>query len=431
MSGESSPQAVAAVSGSAITDDRGFYELPALNPGDYRLSVSAQPWYAVAARPQRPLASDAAPLDPSLDVVYPITWYPGGTNPQTAETITLKAGENRQADFQLLPIPSTHLILPARSSMGAQETSRRFINFPQVEAISPGSFGQSISMTTLPGGEIDVSGLSPGLYRVRLPETAGHSERTSVVQVTSNSARNLDINAATTGSTVTLHLDGPPEANSVQVTFIDTTNPLISFRTNGANGMFGSVGHVRSAQVQSLSRPAATMRGQARDDSSLRSTESSKTIDLIPGQYRVLLGGNPNLFLTGLAVDGKNLPERIVSVPAGDSDLTLHIAAGRASVQGVVSLEHKPLPGAMVMLVPATLDDPGSITAMRRDQSNSDGSFDILQVIPGQYILVAVDRGWDINMNDPATLRHYLLLGVPLDLKPSAEVMQNLNAQAP
>ena len=36
-----------ATRGGARTDDRGMYELANLSPGEYRLSVHAQPWYTV------------------------------------------------------------------------------------------------------------------------------------------------------------------------------------------------------------------------------------------------------------------------------------------------------------------------------------------------------------------------------------------------
>ena len=57
--------------GGTRTDDRGMYELPNLAPGEYRLSVRAQPWYAANSQGIRGNDSDAAALDPSLDFAYP------------------------------------------------------------------------------------------------------------------------------------------------------------------------------------------------------------------------------------------------------------------------------------------------------------------------------------------------------------------------
>src|SRR5258708_26303050 len=92
--------------GVARTDDRGMYELPNLSPGEYRLSVRAQPWYAANMQGSRGNDTGSAALDPSLDFAYPATWFPGVTDPALAETIALYACDNRPAEFLPVPLPS-------------------------------------------------------------------------------------------------------------------------------------------------------------------------------------------------------------------------------------------------------------------------------------------------------------------------------------
>ena len=88
----------------ARTDDRGMYELPNLAPGDYRLSVTAQPWYAAGRKSaKRRPTNDPSGLDPSLDFAYPADMVSGSGDAARAETITLHAGDTRQADFQFGP----------------------------------------------------------------------------------------------------------------------------------------------------------------------------------------------------------------------------------------------------------------------------------------------------------------------------------------
>ena len=111
--------------------------------------------------------------------------------------------------------------------------------------------------------------------------------------------------------------------------------------------------------------------------------------------------GRPNIFLTGLTAKGAETAGRYVTVGAGESTLTVHVASGRASLSGVATLDGKPCVGAMVLLVPITIEDRNSITVLLRDQTNTDGSFDLANIIPGQYILVAIDHGWQINWGDP------------------------------
>jgi hypothetical protein len=145
----------------------------------------------------------------------------------------------------------------------------------------------------------------------------------------------------------------------------------------------------------------------------------------------VVLQGSPDAFLTGITAKGAEVAGRYVTLPSGASTLTLHIASGRATVTGIASFQDTPSVGAMALLVPTTIDDPNALRILRRDQTNTDGSFDIADVIPGQYILVVLDHGWEINWNDPSTLRGYLPRGVPLDLVSGANVKQNVDAEAP
>ena len=165
--------------------------------------------------------------------------------------------------------------------------------------------------------------------------------------------------------------------------------------------------------------------------SDLRRERPARTIELPPGRYSVSQEGSSNFSLTGLAIGANEIVGRIVTIPSGQSTVTLRFAAGRASLTGIATLNSKPMVGGLAMLVPITVDQPGSITELRRDQTNTDGSFDMPAIIPGQYILIAIDHGWNINWSDPSTLNHYLTNGVPLDLRTPTNVKQNIEAQVP
>ena len=417
------PQPAGTTRGGARTDDRGMYELANLSPGDYRLTVHAQPWYAVNAQQNRGNDTDTLSLDPSLDFAYPVTWFPGVSDPALAETIVLHAGDTRQADFHLVPIPSIHMriLTPTELSSGPN-ASPRPVTFPIVQQISSGAAGPGfVQITTRfdQQGQIDVGGLTPGLYQVRLagPNQEGH---VALVEVSANSARTVDMSApARDMARITLRLDGladsESESNSrqernggVMVTLVDTDTHRGSFSFNGNEGGGPNMGRREG-------------RGQAAD----------RILEVPPGRYEVVLQGRPNFFLTGLTAKGAEVAGRYVTVAAGDSTLTVHVASGPASLSGIATLDGKPSVGAMVLLVPITIEDPNSITILRQDQTNTDGSFDLANVLPGQYILIGIDHGWQINWGDPSTLRRYLMQGVPIELKSSAIVKQNITAQAP
>ena len=414
------PEPVGNTRGGARTDDRGVYELPNLSPGEYRLSVRAQPWYAANMQASRGSDNDGSSLDPSLDFAYPATWFPGVSDPALAETIVLHAGDTRQADFHLVAIPSIHMriVTPPRVNNGPNTPPVQA--FPIIQQVNSGGGGPNfvqISTRFDQQGQIDVGGLTPGLYQVRLagPNQEGH---VAMVEVTANSARTVDLSTPSRDmARITLRFDGIADSDSnsraerngaVQVTLIDIDTHRGNFSSNGNQAGGPTLG-----------------RRDQRDPS------VDRILEVPPGRYEVVLQGRPNIFLTGLTAKGAETAGRYVTVSAGDSTLTVHVATGRASLSGVATLDGKASVGAMVLLVPITIEDRNSITVLRQDQTNTDGSYDVANIIPGQYILVAIDHGWQINWGDPSTLRRYLMQGVPVELKASAIVKQNITAQAP
>jgi hypothetical protein len=437
--------------GSAMTDDRGRYELSGLAPGEYRVSVQARPWYAAGVMQGRPLVQGQdAQLDPSLDVVYPVTWFPGAVDEHSAGIVTLHDGETREADIQLVPIPSVHLRIagppPASTDMEGRPRNVQ-MRFPQVERVAGGggNFGPGPTTSVAANGTIEFSGLAPGMYRVRYPDENGQPGSVTMLEVTPNSSRNLDLASASLPmATVTLKIEGGPGAESLPIIFTDVNDRENVFRTNAGGrdggfqggGVMGGFSNGTPPMVQSVAPPVPQQGGQRPQrggpgSDSPRRERPARTIELPPGRYSVTQEGSANFSVTGMALGANEIAGRVVTIPSGQSTLTIRFAAGRAGLSGVATLKGKLLVGGVAMLVPITIDQPGSITELRRDQTNTDGSFDIANIIPGQYILIAIDHGWNINWGDPSTLSHYLANGVPLDLRTPTNVKQNIEAQTP
>ncbi|WP_433964520.1 hypothetical protein [Tunturiibacter gelidiferens] len=223
-----------------------------------------------------------------------------------------------------------------------------------------------------------MSGLTPGLYQVRLllPGEEGHS---AMVDVTANSVRTLDLGApAHDIARITIHIDGftgaPAEelgdrrGGGFRVNLIDT---------NTQRGTFSSTEDEDRFAGRRISRKPTT----------------DRTIEVPPGRYEVALQGGRNVYLVELSAKGADASGRYVTAPAGETALTAQIAKGRMNGSGIRTSEGKPVMGAKVLLVPTTIEEPYSIRFLRQDQSNTDGSFDIEDVISGQYILISIDRG--------------------------------------
>ena len=120
-----------------------------------------------------------------------------------------------------------------------------------------------------------------------------------------------------------------------------------------------------------------------------------------------------------------------MTISGGSPVLHLHMARGRGAVSGFALLPDRPAEGALVLLVPITLGTPGNTLPVLRDQANTDGSFLLTAVTPGKYILLAIERGWDILWKDPQRLERYLLKGTAIDLRPSGKVAETVLAQLP
>ncbi len=73
----------------------------------------------------------------------------------------------------------------------------------------------------------------------------------------------------------------------------------------------------------------------------------------------------------------------------------------------------------MVVLVPKRAGDRGFY---RRDQSDSDGSFVLRGVAPGEYTVVAIENGWDLEWARPEVMARYLAGGVTVEVDEDARI---------
>jgi len=69
----------------------------------------------------------------------------------------------------------------------------------------------------------------------------------------------------------------------------------------------------------------------------------------------------------------------------------------------------------MIVLVPK--DPENNRDRFRRDQSDFDGTFTLRSVIPGEYTILAIEDGWDLDWAKPAVIEHYAAHGQPIVVK--------------
>jgi hypothetical protein len=83
----------------------------------------------------------------------------------------------------------------------------------------------------------------------------------------------------------------------------------------------------------------------------------------------------------------------------------------------------------MVVLVPRQMTALDALA--RRDQSDSDGSFSLRDVPPGDYTVVAIQDGWQLDWVQPQVIRRYLPGGVAVTVTDSSGKLVSLTRPVP
>lgn len=422
---------------NAMTDDRGRYELSGLAPGDYRVRVQAQPWYSssmrgnaggiriisgsgiggqagFAAQPNA-VAQTAAvsqPQDPSLDVVYATTWYPAAGSEDGAETVSLTGGEERQADFHLTAIPSVHLQVPHLQAAAPAENGRpRPQRAATVMRVSGDGMSTPVNFSGGNASTWDFGGLTPGTYEIHLPGPDGQSEgEVRQFEVKPGAAGTMTLEESKALTRVAIAIEGVPEEEVALVEFVDPDT---------------------GRRIVSTPPPRGRRGRRGGDDDADDEDDPVRTAMLPPHRYEVTLSGRAGDYLTGMSATGAQVSGSTVAISGGAPTLVLHVANARAEVVGFARKGEEAAEGAMVLLVPVTLGQPGDFSAVLRAQTNTDGSFSFHSVVPGKYILAAIDHGWSVNWRNSDTLTEYLTRGKALELRPSSKLNEIISAQSP
>ena len=358
----------------AVTDDRGAFELGPLIPGTYYVSVRAEPWYAVHP-PQKaePAVRQVPPhVDPALDVAYPVTYYGDATNADSAASIRVLGGERLEADVHLAPVPALHLLFHVPQS-GANFTSP-----PQLwqSGFDEDSVLSGASPRMVSPGVWELSGVPQGTYRVGIFGGPNQQELSSAEVSATTDGQDVDASDTQALATVKVSVQLPGEKT------------------------------IPSSLAVGLRVPRGNVRSWSKVDA-----KGEAQLQVAPGRYEVISWnfGKP-YGIAHIAAEGCELSGHVVNIDSGSAPaISLTLAAGVGTVEGIVRHGDKALAGAMVVLVP---NDPGGhLDLFRRDQSDFDGSFSVHNVVPGAYTILAIDDGWDMDWSRPEVIAPYLQRG--------------------
>jgi hypothetical protein len=432
----------------ATTDDLGNYRFAHLAPGTYFVVAYAKPWYSAAASmaaasrnvrlafekggedllsldsvqtdgPRRFSESDTAPEpeaapNPILDVVYPISFYSNAGTLDSATSLTLTPGATLSADFFLHPVPALHLLvkLPPRpfglSPQGPQ---------PEENSLAAGSdttedFEASLQIAGMDIGRLDArpSSSLPGFYEV-LGVSPGELALLAGWQKQGQNFTQSKILQVSSESRIDMTPQGP--LVSVSGTIVSYTPPAVAS---------GDDAHP-SPPLLNLSSPD----GRNSFSSSINA-KGEFSLFVPSGQYQVTLEGDSVKDIGSLESADASVSGHTVRLAAGTPvKLLVHLAEANCAVSGTALKNGQPIAGAMILLVP---EDPSQNTTLfHRDQSDSDGTFTLGQVLPGRYTLLAIENGWDLEWSNLTVLFRYLPNGLLLVLKPGVSVSASPKVQ--
>jgi hypothetical protein len=370
---------------TAATDDRGMYELPNIAPGNYFLSVSAQPWYAEAINAPQIRDARVDRVDSPLDVAYPLTFYPNATDSDEAIPIPIKGGERIEANMTLTAQHAMHLQLALASGDAGRVGA----------SIEQNVFGQLEQMPTsvqANNAVVEISGVLPGRYEF----TVTHNESGAGPQSTHFTADVAE------GATQINTDSGVAEVTvSGKVTSLDSKI------------RFANISLVAAHSQRSYAAPL--------------NAAGEFSVEVIPGEYQVI-GQIPQMYIARVSSPNALVTGRMLQVKAGDApQLEIVAGSGYGQIEGLAQHAGHAASGVMVLLAP--LDAKDNQILFRRDQSDSDGTFLLFNIIPGSYRLLAIDNGWELDWADPSVLSAYLKKSIPVLIHAHDKLKQTVEVQ--
>jgi hypothetical protein len=157
-------------------------------------------------------------------------------------------------------------------------------------------------------------------------------------------------------------------------------------------------------------------------------TLKGQSIAIAPGTYGVTVLQPGASAVKSMSATGAKVSGRTFEIgSAQDVRLTLVVSQGSGTVTGVALKDGKPLDGVMIVLVPQNPEH--NLVLFRRDQSDSDGSFNLRGILPGKYTIVALENGWDLEWFTPGVLQKYLPGGEKVQVNANGKIEVKVNVQ--
>jgi hypothetical protein len=391
---------------SKTTDDRGEYRLYGLPPGDYYVAATPRPLSAIAAR---------AGGDRSAK-----TFFPGAVEVNRATRVTIRGGEEITNIDIGLQTPQTYKVSgtvsttiapagPRPDAQGAfaviQQTQNARINMllvsrdpaqPQDER--NGSSGIVVPATS--AGPFEITNVLPGSYD--LLALFGENTGNPAIARTVVDIRNQDVGGLSL-----------------------TIRP--GFEVRGTITVDGKTPDVNTLRM--AMEPADALRRLGVAAPANIATDGSFSVPPLPdGRFRVIARAQPDLYLEDIKQAGVSVFESGFEIRGRNPDpIEVSFKSGAATFDGTLQdSAGRPLIAGSVALVPAARRDNPLLYYSTASDSN--GSFTIRGIAPGEYKLFAWDYMPPGAASNTAFLEKYEDKGVAISFAAAAKTSQKVTA---
>ncbi|MGA9471170.1 MAG: carboxypeptidase-like regulatory domain-containing protein [Terriglobales bacterium] len=382
----------------AVVDDAGHFHFGRLKEGKYYLAVYGSPWYAhdpaeeAESDPGERITTDGSDaqsggsgVEPpradrpredrrsEYDVAFPTTYYANASNAEQATPIILKPGDRATADFHLFAVPSAHLKVHSSPSFAKAGASVALL-----ETIF--NYSRQAAMQGLGDNATQLGGIAPGQYILRFTANSESQQQplnlTGDLEVAPSDARKF---VSSVTGTVQLEGSSAPCLHC----YVQLMNAISGER-------FGTQVTAQGFEIQGGARP---------------------------GRYYIELLNSDDYEASTIVASGGRMIGSQLEIAAGAAvRLTITATKALGTIDGIALLDGKPVSQTAVLLLPN--NPTHNLILFRRDQSDSDGTFTLRRVLPGDYTVIAVADGWDLEWNDSSVRKAYVGGGVKIHIQP-------------
>jgi protocatechuate 3,4-dioxygenase beta subunit len=341
--------------GMALTNDLGEYRIYGLPPGDY---------YILAVDPDNAAVNEASfahgiPLQTELNPERPPTYYPGVVSRSEAQSIHMAPAGSMRIDFNLRPIKTITLLGRVLRPDGRPAADINVIVFPRDLELKFSVV--QLGSSTDNKGRFSIAGIVPGSYELQA-STAIRDQHIFAKQSVEIAGRPPE--------EIILRLE-PEQKISGRLLVPETAAAKqleLSRLLIGLEPTDGDLYDSGTAQIKA--------------DGSFEVTNLRKT------EYLVDIQGLPPAWYLKSATLGPTdvLVHGISAGSSGSLDLTLSSKA--AELSGSVMTDGKPVPGALVRILPERKQSFRR-GMQRRALSDQNGHFTIDSITPGAYRVYA------------------------------------------